>query len=167
MFVFDASTLILTAKIALLDPFLGSVSQKVAIPEQVRRECCEGKKTLDGLMIQRAIDSSRIAVATVKDRGAVAKFQADFAMGIGEAEAIALALEASADVLGIDDRLGIQACKLLDIPFTTALAILVRSRERGLIDRAEALERLAALARYGRYRASLIDDARRKLEEGR
>jgi hypothetical protein len=41
----------------------------------------------------------------------------------------------------------------------------VRSREKGLIDRSEALVRLSTLARHGRYRNSIVEDARRVLEE--
>ncbi len=52
----------------------------------------------------------------------------------------------------IDDKNGINSCKLLGLGFTTALAILVRSREKGLIGRNDALAKLAALARNGRYK---------------
>ena len=53
MFIFDASTLILIAKIELLDLFLKEIGMEVAIPKAVEEECCAGKKTLDALMIQR------------------------------------------------------------------------------------------------------------------
>ena len=59
MFIFDASTLILTAKIELLDLFLKEIGMEVAIPRAVEEEC-GGKKTLDALMIQKAVDESRI-----------------------------------------------------------------------------------------------------------
>jgi predicted nucleic acid-binding protein len=42
-------------------------------------------------------------------------------LGKGEAEAIALALKEKAELLGIDDKNGINACKLLGIRFTTAV----------------------------------------------
>jgi hypothetical protein len=41
----------------------------------------------------------------------------------------------------------------------------VRSREKGVIDRSEALVRLSTLARHGRCRNSIVEDARRALEE--
>jgi predicted nucleic acid-binding protein len=41
--------------------------------------------------------------------------------------------------VGIDDRQGINACRLLGIPFTTAVAILLRSCGKGLIERSDAL----------------------------
>ncbi len=164
MFVLDASTLILIAKAELLGPFLVGVKRQVAITGEVARECCGAKKTLDALMIQKAIDESRIEVVLVKNKKLVARLQTDFSLGQGEAEAIALALKERARIIGIDDKNGINACKLLGIPFTTAVGILVRSREKGLLDRSSALAGLGALAKFGRYKNSIIEDARLKLE---
>jgi predicted nucleic acid-binding protein len=164
MLVLDASTLILLAKAELLGLFLEGVKLQVAIPEEVARECCGAKKTLDALMIQKALDESGITVIPVKNRKLIAKLQADFSLGQGEAEAIALAVGEKARLIGIDDKSGINACKLLGIPFTTAIGILLRSREKGLLDRSSALAGLAALARYGRYKNSIVEDARLKLE---
>ena len=65
---------------------------------------------------------------------------------------------------GFDDKNGINACKLLGLRFTTAVAILIRSRKKGLLEGPEALGKLARLANYGRYKDSIIDDARLKLE---
>jgi predicted nucleic acid-binding protein len=166
MIVFDASTLILIAKVGLLDLFLANVGAPapVAIPDEVEKECCRVKRVLDAVMIQKALDESRIETIGVKNRRLVARLQADFSLGWGEAEAIALALGEKAEVLGIDDKNGINGCKLLGIPFTTALGILIRTREKGLLEESGALERLSALAKHGRYKGSIIEDARRKLE---
>jgi predicted nucleic acid-binding protein len=164
MIIFDSSTLILISKVELLDPFLASVRLEIAIPGEVARECCGVKKTLDALMIQKALDESRMRVMPVSNKKFVAKLQADFSLGRGEAEAIALALKERAQLLGMDDKNGINACKLLGIAFITALGILLRSREKGLIDREAALSKLAALAKHGRYKASIVEDARLKLE---
>jgi predicted nucleic acid-binding protein len=166
MIFFDSSTLILLAKAELLALFLSGAKQEVVIPGEVDRECCRVKKTFDALMITKAVDESKIKVMQVKDKRLVAKLQVDFSLGQGEAEAIALALKARERVLGIDDKNAINACKLLGIPFTTAMAILVRSREKGLLDRSEALTRLAMLAGYSRYKSSIVEDARLRLEAG-
>jgi predicted nucleic acid-binding protein len=101
----------------------------------------------------------------IRNRRLVAKLQLDFNLGKGEAEAITLALEKKALVLGIDDKNCINACKLLNLPFTTAIGILVRSREKGLIDRNAAIAKLGALARHGRYKNSILEDARQRLEK--
>ena len=164
MIVFDACTLILIAKVELLELFLASVSVPVAIPTEVEEECCGSKKALDALIIQRAVDESRIKTVVVRSRRLVAKLQADFSLGRGEAEAIALALSEKAEVVGIDDKNGINACKLLGLAFTTAVGILIRSREKGLLEEIDALEKLSSLAKHGRYKDSIIEDARGRLE---
>jgi predicted nucleic acid-binding protein len=164
MVVFDASTLILIAKIETLDSFLDHVGLEVAIPLEVEKECCSIKKSLDALRIRKALDESRIRTIPVKDRKLVTKLQADFGLGQGEAEAIALALTRKARVLGIDDKNGINACKLLGVGFTTAIGILVRMYEKRLLTASEALARLDGLAKYGRYRASILAHTRRQLE---
>lgn len=164
MIIFDASTLILIAKTELLDLFLAHVSAPVSIPGEVERECCASQKTLDAAIIQRALDQSRIKVVTVKNRRLIAKLQADFSLGRGEAEAIALALLEKAQLLGIDDKNGINACRLLGVTFTTAVGILIRSREKGLLEAPDALTKLALLAKHGRYKKSIVEDARRRLE---
>ncbi len=109
MIAFDASTLILIAEIELLDIFLGAIKLKAAIPEEVARECYGAKKTLDALMIQKALDKSRMKVVAVKNKKLVAKLSADFSLGRGEAEAITLALKEKAQLVGIDDKNGINA----------------------------------------------------------
>ena len=164
MFIFDASTLILIAKTEILDRFLGDVGLDVAIPLEVEKECCGVKKSLDALMIQKTLDESRIIVIAVKDRKLVTKLQGDFGLGSGEAEAIALALAEKARIVGIDDKNGINACKLLGVAFTTAIGILVRMREKRLLTINEALVKLETLAKHGRYKRSILEDARRKLE---
>jgi predicted nucleic acid-binding protein len=164
MFALDASTLILVTKAEFLGPFLAGVRLQVVIPGEVARECCGEKKTLDALIIQKALEESRIKVVSVKNTKLVTKLQTDFSLGQGEAEAIALALKENARILGIDDKNGINACKLLGIAFTTAVGILLRSREKGLLDRSSTMAGLAALAKYGRYKNSIIEHARLKLE---
>jgi predicted nucleic acid-binding protein len=158
------STLILIAKAELLDLFLAHVNVPVAIPSEVEKECCASKKALDAIIIQRALDESRIEVLTVRNRRLVAKLQADFNLGKGEAEAVALALNEKAQLVGIDDKNGIDACRVLGIGFMTAVGILIRSRDKGLMERPDAIAKLALLAKHGRYKHSIIEDARLKLE---
>jgi predicted nucleic acid-binding protein len=165
MLILDASTLILIAKAELLGPFLAGIKLEVVIPGEVEKECCGAKKTFDALLIQKALEECSIKVIPVKDRKLVARLQTDFSLGQGEAEAIALALKEKAQLLGIDDKNGINACKVLGIAFTTAIGILLRTSNKGLIDGQAAVAGLAALGRYGRYKNSIIEDAKKKLEE--
>jgi predicted nucleic acid-binding protein len=140
------------------------VELPVAIPREVERECCGVKKTVDALMIEKALQESRIQVLAVKNHKVVSRLQADFNLGRGEAEALALAIKEKAQLLGIDDKNGINASKLLGVPFTTAVGILVRSREKGLLNHRDALAKLSALAEYGRYKRAIVEDARREME---
>jgi predicted nucleic acid-binding protein len=164
MVVLDASTLILLAKAELLELFLVGGRLDATIPSEVEHECYGRKKTVDALVIQKAVRDARIKVVSVGDRKLVAKLRADFSSGKGEAEAIALALSEKARLMGIDDKNGMSACKLLGIPFTTAVGILVRCLEKGLLEGPAALTKLGVLARYGRYKEEILEDARLKLE---
>jgi predicted nucleic acid-binding protein len=97
-------------------------------------------------------------------RKLVTKIQEDFGLGRGEAEAIVLALSEKARVLGIDEKNGINACKLLGVAFTTGIGILVRMCEKRMLTTSEALAKLEGLAKYGRYKKSILEDATRQLE---
>jgi hypothetical protein len=67
-------------------------------------------------------------------------------------------------VLGIDDKNGINACKLLSVAFTTAMDILVRMWEKRLLTTSEALAKLEGMAKHGRYKESILEEARCQLE---
>jgi predicted nucleic acid-binding protein len=164
MFVFDSSTLILTAKIELLPLFLNDIGMEVAISRAVEDECCGVSRTLDALVIRKALDETKITVRKVRNGRLIAKLIGDFNMGRGEAETIALAIEEKASIVGMDDRVGIDACKLLGLPFITAIGLVIRSHQKGLITLDDARARLAALGHFGRYRKSILDDALRRLE---
>jgi len=164
MLIFDASTLILLAKTDLMEPLLSRSKWKVAIPFEVRAECCAGKKTIDALAITMRIEEGRIAVRNVKDFRLVEKLREDFGLGMGESEAIALAVETRAKLLATDDKCAILACKLLGVSFATAVALLIHAKDQNWIDRATAIERLRLLSVFGRYKSSIIEDARARLE---
>ena len=117
-------------------------------------------------MIERAVREKRLRVPAIKDRKTRRKIAADFSLGKGEAEAIVLALSKKS-FLGIDDRKGINACKLMGIPFTTAVAILVRLREKKMLTKRQTLAALNKLERHGRYKSEIVEDARARLGAGK
>lgn len=164
MIIFDASTLILVAKVELLETFLATIGQPVAIPRKVEQECCGASKFLDALLIRRAVEGRTLSVVPVSDRKLCSRIRADFGLGHGEAEAVVLALAGKGRILAIDDKLGINACKVLQIPFTTAIGILVEMHDRKFVGRNDALVRLGALEKYGRYSAQIMNNARSRLE---
>jgi len=163
MIVMDASTAILLAKADLLDEFIHQVTGPVVMPTSVKQECC-ARDSLDAWLIGRAIQEKRIAVKSVAQRGLVEELSRKFALGAGEAAAIALASGRKGALVASDDRRAINACKLLRIPFTTALSVLTRMWEKGALTKKEALAKLEILARFGRYKEEMVAAVRQRLE---
>jgi len=69
----------------------------------------------------------------------VAKLQTDFSLGQGEAEAIALVQKERTRIVGIDDKNGVNACKLLVLPSPPRWASCFGAAKNGLLDRSAAL----------------------------
>ena len=164
MIIFDASPLILLAKAELLERFLSSFPDPAVIPQAVQTECCENKALFDAQLIARLIEEKHIEVRKLRGRKVFDQLRREFNLGIGEAQAIALAQATNARLIAIEDRNGVNACKILKLPFTGALGILLRMREKELIPEEEVLRKFEILRKYGRYRAEIVDDVRRRLE---
>lgn len=63
------------------------------------------------------------------------------------------------------EGIGVNACKLLKLPFIGVLGILIRMREKNIVSGEEALRKLETLKKFGRYRPDIIEDVKRRLEE--
>ena len=87
----------------------------------------------------------------------------DFNLNSGEAEAIILALK-NKGTLATDDKNAINACKLLNISFTTSIDILIRAKEKNLMTIEESHVKLDKLSKYGRFKKSIIEDVRTRLK---
>jgi len=166
MVVFDASTLILLSRIDLLDEFVARVHGGVAIPEEVRTEVLCGEREEMKTLIS-SIEEQRIAVVKVKDSALTRKLMTDFSIDAGEAEALSLALGKNDAIVATDDRNAIRACKALKLEFITAIAVLVRSVEKGIIEKEEGLIKLQKLQSIGRYGKTIIEDARKLIQGGK
>ena len=79
---------------------------------------------------------------------------------------MAFALEHKSAIIATDDRNAIRACKMLKLEFITAVAVLVRAVEKGMIDKDEGLAKLQKLQTVGRYRKTIIEDAVRLIKGG-
>lgn len=165
MIVFDSSTMILLAKIDLLDLFISNFHGKVLIPEKVMAEV--GKEHREELpAIEMLIKDKRIDVLKIRNVIQIKKLMEDFTIDQGEAEAITLALREGINVIATDDRNAIRACRMLKIHFVTAIAILVRAFEKNLIDRDSAFIKLQKLQAVGRYSKAILKDATKQLKGG-
>ncbi|MBM4278943.1 MAG: hypothetical protein FJ130_13860 [Deltaproteobacteria bacterium] len=83
--VFDASTLILLAKIELLRKIAGEV--KIIVPEKVKAKCLS-KEGIDSLLITTLIKEKKIEVKKAGNLEAIKKIQRDFRIETGEAESL-------------------------------------------------------------------------------
>ncbi len=165
MIVFDSSTLILLARIDLLDMFIADYHGGIIIPEAVRSESVIAGKEDEPSILQH-LQQKNISVFKVKDVGLVKRLKKDFSLDAGEAEALALALERQASIVAMDDRNAIRACKMLRLEFITAVAFLVRAAEKGLLSRERGMDKLQKLKSVGRYARAIIEDAARLIQGG-
>jgi predicted nucleic acid-binding protein len=160
--VFDASTLILLAKIELLREITGEV--KVIIPEKVKTECLS-KKGIDALLISTLIKEKKIKVKKAGNAEAIKKIQLDFRIEVGEAEALWLARRLKCPI-AVDDGPTIKACKVIDQRFTTAIHFLLNLVSQDRLELPMAIAKLEKLSHYGRYHREIIEDATKHLKGG-
>lgn len=160
--VFDASTLILLAKIELLREITDEV--KVIIPEKVKMECLL-KKSMDAVLISTLIKEKKIEVKKVGNMVAIKKIQRDFKMEAGEAEAFWLAKRLKYP-LAADDGLTIKACKVIGQRFTATIHFLLNLATQKKLELPMATAKLEKLSIYGRYSTKIIENARKHLKGG-
>ena len=165
MIIFDASTLILLARIGLLELFLSTFQGRVAIPKKVKSEVCI-KDREERPLIESLIKQGKIEILTPKNPRQKRKLMDDFNIDEGEAEALLLAFQTGAETIATDDRNAIRASKLLKIDFITAIGFLVRAYEKQLVERNEALTKLQSLQAVGRYSNIILKDAKNRIEGG-
>jgi predicted nucleic acid-binding protein len=126
--VSDSSPLIGLASISQLE-LLHQLYGDVLVPEAVWQEVVvKGAGRPGALAVANADWIHRRSVA---NRELSRALQRD--LGTGEAEAIALAVEVQADLLVMDDPLGRDMARHLDLKFVGVVGVLIEARHKGLI----------------------------------
>jgi predicted nucleic acid-binding protein len=161
--VFDASTLILLAKIDLLRGIADRYG--VIISDKVREEVLASEKP-DAIVIRYLLDNSLIRVVPIGNRQQFEKIAADFRIHAGEAESLCLARELSTP-LAVDDGPAIKACKVIGVSFITAIHFVIYGAQSGVISQSITLEKLKKLSIAGRYRTQIMQDAEKRITGGR
>ncbi len=164
--VSDSSSLVLLEKINLLETLIKD-KLNFLIANEVKRESVDiGKERnySDAFKIEEEIKRGLIKVKEVKDKDLVVKTIKDFNLGKGEAESIILYSQERADLLATDDKLAINACKALNIINSGTISFVIKSFDKNLISKKEALEMLEKLAKYGRYKSDIIFDTIKYVE---
>lgn len=147
MIVSDASTLILLARISILRKFIAAF-EKIIVPKEVAKEMTVAH-SLDARMLEREIKENSIIVKNIKS--STDEITRQFRLDMGEAESYVLYNELHARAILTDDGELIKLCKLFEIPFVNALAIVVRMFDCGRLTKEETCEYLRKLNDYGRY----------------
>ena len=161
MIVFDASTLILLAKIELLTPLSKDID--IIIAEIVEKEAAGKINSLDAKIIRSLIKKGAIVVKPVKETPIVEELMNDFNMEKGESSVVVLYKDINADLVATDDGQLIKAAKLMEIPFVSSITFLIRGKQKGLIDEDIALEKLRKLEDFGWYKTRVIEDAEKRI----
>ncbi len=164
MFVFDASTLILLAKIELLGKLTDEID--MMITETIEKEATAKKDAFDSKLIQSLIEKGDILVESVEEDPTVEELMKDFNMDRGESTALVLYQRKNAKILASDDGQLIKAAKVMGVPFATSINFLIRARKKGLIEKDIALEKLKKLEEFGWYKTRIIEDADNKIKGG-
>src|SRR3989344_6817253 len=102
MYVIDSSSLILLAKIGILDKVIDNIKEKMAIPEKVYDESAKQKSTFDAKMIEERIKQKKIDQITIKNKKTYLKIKEDFSLGDGEAECITACIETNSPLITDD-----------------------------------------------------------------
>lgn len=166
MVVVDSSSLILLAKISILDKVLKNSKKKLTVTQEVYKESTFKQETFDAKLITKRFEESLIHKKEIKNVGLYNKIRKDFNLGKGEAESVVLCLESEKGLI-TDDRKAINTCKILKIKFTTAPNLLVRLYKNGLITKNESESYIEKLEKYGRYSATIINKAKEDVKNGK
>lgn len=148
MLVSNSSTIILVAKITLLQKFLDEV-KNVSITNVIYEEVLK-KDSFENLIIKKEIEKDRIKIVRIEESH-YSNILKQFKLDEGEASTFALYSNKKYKAVLTDDKELIKVCKINNIPFISAMAIIVRLFRRKVISKNEALEKMVRLQGYGRY----------------
>jgi predicted nucleic acid-binding protein len=138
--VSDSSPIIAFSNIGKLH-ILKELFGRIAIPQGVRDEICEGQR----FQIEDWID-----VVEIKDHGLYKMFRGG--LDHGESEALVLYFEANMELLLLDDGEARKVAASLDMKITGSAGLLLLAKRKGLVSSVAA--ELGALEKNGAFRLS-------------
>ncbi|PIN80416.1 hypothetical protein COV11_04005 [Candidatus Woesearchaeota archaeon CG10_big_fil_rev_8_21_14_0_10_30_7] len=162
----DASSLILSEKIKLLDLLLKKY--KILIPEEVYNEAVikgKQKNVPDAYKLEHKLKTRRLSLIKVKDTKKVRKVMSEFNIQQGETEVIILFFEQKTDYVLLDDHKAMLVCKAYEVPFLTTLTLVLATLKQKLTNKERAKTMIKELAIHGRYKDELIFRALEEVEK--
>ncbi|MBI3027688.1 hypothetical protein HYY70_06270 [Candidatus Woesearchaeota archaeon] len=162
MLVSNTSTLVLLAKIGCLEGFI-EISPNIVVPIQVKKEALFEKDSYYAKLIGKFIQLKKIIVLPV-DKTQVNKTLTDFKLDEGEAAAYVLFDNKKHKAILTDDGELIKLCKLENVPFICAMAVVIRLFEMKKLSKKEALDKLWDLHKIGRYSEKLYEHFKSEVE---
>ena len=163
MIIFDSSTLILLAKVELLVRVVEDT--EVIITNVVEKECTRKQELLDAKLIEKLIEEGKVKVENYDVGKEGKKIEKGFNMRTGEVSSLLLAGK-KGWILATDDKQALKACRVLRVPFLTAIHFLLRLYEKGIISRELVLAKVKALEKLGRYNPDIVRSVLKKIMEG-
>jgi len=159
MIVFDASTLILLAKIDVLR--MVTENFQTALPKIVLSEVTR-KQTMDAEAIKQFVQKGIINIMGNPPKEQMRYLMERFPVAAGETASFLIARKNNA-VLATDDGIAIKMCKIFSVRFATAVHFLVELKTRECFEKQIALVKLELLQQYGRYAPEIIKDATERI----
>lgn len=163
MLIADSSSLILLAKLNILDIVIKNIKHKLTIPKRVYEECTAKKESMDAQLIEQRVKQKLITIRYSSNRSLYDKIVKDFNLGKGEAEAITLCIELKSGIV-TDDKKAINACKVLKIRFATAPRILIQLYKKNIFTKIEVNSIMENLQKFGRYSDIIINKIKEDLK---
>ncbi len=161
-FVSDATSLILLAKVGLLESFTNR--NPVVVPQHVFNEVVKGKDKgrVDAFLVEKLRDEKKLIITFPKEE-TKARIQKLFNLKGGELDVLAISLETKAVIL-TDDKKCLNAAKALKVGFITTLDVVVTLHEKGALSKEKALKCMELLEEYGWYSRNLIKSYKEALK---
>ena len=162
MLVSNTSTLVLLAKIGCLEDFI-EISPKIIIPIQVKEEALFEKDSFYAKLIEKFIRTKKIIVLPA-DKAQIRKIMEEFRLDKGEAAAYAIFDIKKHKAMLTDDGELIKLCRLENVPFICAMAVVIRLFEMKKLSKKEALDKLGDLNKIGRYSEKIYNHFKLEVE---
>lgn len=154
--VLNSSVIIALSHLGYLN-HLKHVFDEVLIPQGVYEEICVKGGGLPGdRELRESVEKGLIRVKKVENRVLVNALLDP--LSLGEAEALALAVEEEADYVVVDDRLARSRAKVMGLDVIGTLRVLRLFFDAGLLSKSEFLTALEELRKFGfRISNEIID----------